>query len=145
MGPIADKLVADVTTLQTRLKTLAIPPGKMVGGAADLIEEVAATKSTGEEDRYSHTDLYDFQANVDGAKKIVELLRPLTTKSDPALQKKIDGNFKTVDKILVKYRTKGGGFETYDKVSDKDRLALKGPVNELAEDLSKLRGTLGLT
>ena len=47
-----------------------------MGGAAALIEEVAATKISGEEDRYSHTDLWDFQANVDGAKKIVDLLRP---------------------------------------------------------------------
>ena len=47
----------------------------MVGGAAGLIEEVAASKISGEEDRYSHTDLWDF-ANIDGAQKIVDLLRP---------------------------------------------------------------------
>jgi iron uptake system component EfeO len=76
----ADKLVADITELNKRVATLDIPPAKMVGGAAGLIEEVAATKVSGEEDRYSHTDLWDFQANVDGAQKIVELLRPLLQK-----------------------------------------------------------------
>ncbi|RUQ46435.1 EfeM/EfeO family lipoprotein, partial [Corynebacterium pseudodiphtheriticum] len=39
---------------------------------------------------------------------------------------------------------KDGGFETYDKVKENDRKALVGPVNTLAEDLSTLRGKLGL-
>ena len=36
------------------------------------------------------------------------------------------------------------GFESYDEVSDADRRALTGPVTVLAEDLSTLRGLLGL-
>lgn len=143
LAPLADKLNKDVAELQTRVKTLTIPAEKMVGGAAALIEEVGKTKITGEEDRYSHTDLYDFQANVDGARKIVDLLRPLTMKADATLVGAIDRNFSTIEKILVKYKT-GTGFETYDKVTADDRLALQGPVTALAEDLSKLRGTLGL-
>lgn len=55
----------------------------MVGGAAGLIEEVAASKISGEEDRYSHTDLWDFRANVEGSQKIVDLLRPQLQKSQP--------------------------------------------------------------
>ena len=141
----ADKLVADISTLQGRVQTLSIPPAKMVGGAAGLIEEVAKTKVSGEEDRYSHTDLWDFQANVDGAQKIVELLRPLLQKASPELLAKVDENFKTVDSLLDKYRTEDKqGFVSYDKVTDADRTAMKGPITALAEDLSKLRGVLGL-
>ena len=143
LAPLADKLNKDVIELQTRIKTLTIPPEKMVGGAAALIEEVGATKITGEEDRYSHTDLYDFQANVDGARKIVDLLRPLTVKADAKLVEAIDRNFTSVDQILAKYKV-GAGFASYDKVTPEDRLALQGPVTKLAEDLSKLRGTLEL-
>jgi iron uptake system component EfeO len=143
LAPVADKLNKDVLDLQSRIKTLTVPPEKMVGGAAALIEEVGKTKITGEEDRYSHTDLYDFQANVDGAKKIVDLLRPLTMKADAKLAAEIDHNFATVDNILAKYKV-GGGFQSYDKVTQEDRTALQGPVTALAEDLSKLRGTLGL-
>lgn len=140
----ADRLLTDVKDLQGRIAGLTVEPKVMVGGAAALIEEVAASKISGEEDRYSHTDLYDFQANVDGAKKIVELLNPLLSKEDAALTGKITDNFKTVDTVLAKYRTADGGFETYDKLTDADRLALQGPVTELAEDLSKLTGTLGI-
>jgi iron uptake system component EfeO len=66
----------------------------VVGGAAGLIEEVAASKISGEEDRYSHTDLWDFQANIDGAQKIVDLLRPQLQKENSALLAKVDANFK---------------------------------------------------
>lgn len=141
---LADKLNADVKDLQTRVAGLTFPPDKVVGGAAALMEEVAATKISGEEDRYSHTDLYDFQGNVDGAKKIFDLFRPQIAANDKAFADKVDKNFATVDKILAKYKTKDGGFETYDKVKDNDRKALVGPVNTLAEDLSTLRGKLGL-
>src|SRR5690606_13613558 len=78
----ADKLYADVVELQKRIKDLNSPPEKVVGGAAALMEEVAATKISGEEDRYSHTDIWDFQANVDGSQKIVELFRPLIEKEN---------------------------------------------------------------
>lgn len=66
---IAAKLMTDVEALQKEIDALAFPPGKVVGGASELIEEVAGSKISGEEDRYSHTDLSDFQANVEGSKK----------------------------------------------------------------------------
>ena len=144
LGELADGLNKDVEDLQTRVAGLTFPPEKVVGGAATLLEEVAATKISGEEDRYSHTDLYDFQGNIDGAKKIVDLLRPQIEKQDAAFIGKVDKNFATVNRILAKYKTTDGGFETYDKVKENDRKALVGPVNTLAEDLSTLRGKLGL-
>lgn len=108
MEKYADQLNSDVLELQKRISELAFPPSKVVGGAAGLIEEVAASKISGEEDRYSHTDLWDFQANIDGAQKIVDLLRPQLQKENSALLAKVDANFKKVDSILSKYRTKDG-------------------------------------
>ncbi|WP_061708660.1 iron uptake system protein EfeO [Pseudenterobacter timonensis] len=143
MEKYATQLNGDVQELQKRISELAFPPSKVVGGAAALIEEVAASKISGEEDRYSHTDLWDFQANIDGAQKIVDLLRPQLQKESGELLAKVDGNFKKVNTILAKYRTQEG-FETYDKLTAADRNALKGPITSLAEDLSLLRGVLGL-
>jgi len=143
MGPVADQLLADMLTLQKRLVDLVIPPGKMVGGAAGLIEEVSATKITGEEDRYSRTDLWDFQANMDGSQKIFSLLHPLVVRADPALDAEIAANFNKVDDVLGRYRVQDG-FKGYDALTPDDRKALKGPITLLAEDLSRLRGTLGL-
>ena len=137
-------LTADTLDLQKRIDGLTVAPKDVVGGAADLIEEVASKKITGEEDRYSRTDLWDFQANVDGAQKIVTLLNPLIVKQDPKLSARLHDNFAKVDVLLAKYRTKDGGFESYEKLSDHDRTAFKGPVTALAEDLSALKGTLGV-
>jgi iron uptake system component EfeO len=144
LGPVADKLMTDALDLQKRLDALTIAPKNLVGGAADLIEEVATKKITGEEDRYSRTDLWDFQANIDGAQKIVALLRPLIQKQDAKLTARLTDNFGKIDGVLAKYKTKDGGFVSYEKLSDQDRTALKGPITTLAEDLSALKGTLGV-
>ncbi len=72
------------------------------------------------------------------------MLRPIIQKQDAALSARLNDNFGKVDALLVKYKTKDGGFVSYEKLSDKDRTALKGPITSLAEDLSKLKGTLGV-
>ncbi len=129
--------------LKKRITDLTFPPEKVVGGAAVLMEEVAATKISGEEDRYSHTDLWDFRGNFDGAYKIVELVRPLIAEKEAAFLKTVDANFATVDTTLDKYKD-GEGYVTYDKLTEDDRKVLAAAVNTLAEDLSTLRGKLGL-
>lgn len=143
LGPVAEKLNADVQELKKRIADLTFPPEKVVGGAAVLMEEVAATKISGEEDRYSHTDLWDFRGNFDGAYKIVELVRPLIAEKEADFLKTVDANFATVDTTLNKYKD-GEGYVTYDKLTDEDRKVLAAAVNTLAEDLSTLRGKLGL-
>jgi len=139
----ADRLLADVKSLDQRINDLTFPPEVVVGGAAVLMEEVAATKISGEEDRYSRTDLWDFDANFEGAEKIYLLLRPLV-EQDAEFVQKVDGNFKTVADVLEKYRTPEGGYVSYEKLTDEDRTLLSAKVNTLAEDLATLRGKLGL-
>ena len=72
------------------------------------------------------------------------LLKPQLGKRDPKLLKRVEDNFAKVDKGLSKYRTPDGGFKSYDALTPADLKALKGPITALAEDLSKLRGTLGI-
>ncbi|WP_353981560.1 iron uptake system protein EfeO [Salinicola endophyticus] len=148
LAPYAKRLMDDVDDLDQRVQGLTFPPSTVVGGAAALMEEVAATKVSGEEDRYSRTDLWDFQGNVDGAQEIFELFKPLAAKENADFVKRVQGNFDDVEAILADYRVDPQdpkkGFVSYDKVSDADRRAMTGPVNVLAEDLSTLRGLLGL-
>tara|TARA_R110000764_G_scaffold130507_2_gene218357 strand:+ start:20650 stop:21492 length:843 start_codon:yes stop_codon:yes gene_type:complete len=148
MQPFAERLMSDIEDLNQRVQGLTFPPEIVVGGAAALMEEVAATKVSGEEDRYSRTDLWDFQGNVDGAKKIFELVKPLASKEDAAFVARVEDNFASMEATLSHYYVEEGnvesGFVTYDKVSDADRRALVGPVTVLAEELSTLRGLLGL-
>ena len=143
LAPVAEKLMRDVLDLRQRITGLALPPEKVVGGAAVLMEEIAATKISGEEDRYSHTDLWDFRGNIDGARKIVDLVRPLLGKEEAAFLAAVDANFARVDATLERYR-QGAGYASYETLTDPDRKVLAVAINALAEDLSKLRGKLGL-
>lgn len=143
LEPVADKLLADVTELRDRIESLTLPPEKVVGGAAVLMEEVALTKISGEENRYSRTDLWDFKANSDGAYEIVNLVRPLIAQSEAPYLQTIDGNFDKVYGTLARYE-KGEGYVSYLELTENDRDVLSAAINTLAEDLSTLRGKLGL-
>jgi len=141
IAAVNDKLMSDVEDLSKRIEALTFPPEVVVGGAAVLMDEVAATKISGEEDRYSHTDLWDFRGNFDGARQIVTLFGPMVEDKDFVAS--VEGNFARVDETLEKYRD-GEGYVTYDKLTDDDRRKLAALVNTLAEDLSTLRARLGL-
>ncbi|MFI6561286.1 iron uptake system protein EfeO [Streptomyces sp. NPDC050534] len=141
---LADQLVTDLKDWQERVGKAEITPTSMANGAKELLDEVATGKVTGEEDRYSHTDLSDFKANVEGAQQAYELLRPVAQKNDKALTTELDKQFATLDKTLDKYRTDASqekaqnGFVSYDKVTEEQRKELSDAVNALAEPLSKL-------
>lgn len=140
----AEGLMANVLELQKRLKDEPIPVVTMVQGSADLMEEIAQTKITGEEDRYSRTDLYDFYGNLIGSKKIVELISPLVKSTDPELLKEINQGFADTEEVLAKYKTEDGGFKLYEEVTEDDKTTMKALIASLSENLAKLRGTLGL-
>ena len=128
--------------LQARIEGLTFPPEVVVGGAAALMEEVAATKISGEEDRYSHTDLWDFRGNFDGSQKIVDARPPAGRRPGVRRQGRRQLRHRST-RSSSKYQ-EGDGYVTYDKLTEEDRAVLAGAVNTLAEDLSTLRGKLGL-
>jgi iron uptake system component EfeO len=137
---LADQLVTDLTDWQKRVGKAEITPTSMANGAKELLDEVATGKVTGEEERYSHTDLVDFKANVEGAQKSYELLKPVAAKNDSALTAELDKQFAALDTLLDKYRPNKDSYDftSYDKVGKDDRKELSDAVNALAEPLSKL-------
>ncbi|WP_406837019.1 iron uptake system protein EfeO [Streptomyces sp. AHU1] len=137
---LADQLVTDLTDWQKRVGKAEITPTSMANGAKELLDEVASGKVTGEEDRYSHTDLTDFKGNVEGAQKAYELLKPVAAENDAALTAELDKQFAALSTLLDKYRTDKTSyvFTSYDKVGKADRKELQDAVNALAEPLSKL-------
>ena len=111
--------MADVLDLQKRVADLAITPKAMVGGAAELIEEVASKKISGEEDRYSRTDLWDFQANLDGARKIVDLLAPLVSTRRSRAQRQGRGQFRQGRRPAGQVPGRARRLRSYDKLAPK--------------------------
>ncbi|WP_018570520.1 iron uptake system protein EfeO [Streptomyces sp. PsTaAH-124] len=137
---LADQLVTDLKDWQQRVGKAEITPTSMANGAKELLDEVATGKVTGEEDRYSHTDLVDFKANVEGAQKAYELLKPVAQKNDAALTGELDKQFAALDTVLDKYRKDKTSYDfvSYDTVGKEQRKELSDAVNALAEPLSKL-------
>ncbi|MEU6554826.1 iron uptake system protein EfeO [Streptomyces sp. NPDC046915] len=137
---LADQLVTDLKDWQKRVGKAEITPTSMANGAKELLDEVATGKVTGEEERYSHTDLVDFKGNVEGAQKSYELLKPVAQKNAPALAKELDKQFTALNTLLDKYRSDKNSYDfvSYDKVTDDQQKELSDAVNALAEPLSKL-------
>lgn len=137
---LATRLDTDLKDWQRRVGRAVITPTSMANGAKDLLDEVATGKVTGEEERYSHTDLVDFKANVEGAEKAYTLLRAVAKTNDPDLVARLDTRFAALDKQLDAYRPSPDSYEftSYDKVGEARRKKLSDGVNALAEPLSKL-------
>ena len=138
---VADKLVADTATLYDRTRDMTFTASDIANGAKGLLDEVATGKVTGEEEYWSRTDLWDFQANVDGAKVAWEGLRPLLQRKDSVLDREIGTAFDSLQGLLDKHRD-GEGFVTYDKLSEDDVKKLADAVNTLSEPLSKMAGAI---
>ena len=134
---LAADLLANTRTLDTRAHQLELTLDKVANGSTALLEEVATGKMTGEEEHWSHTDLWDFQANVDGARVAYREVRSLLQDADPELASTLDRRFTELQSLLDRHRT-GDGFVTYDRLSDDQVAALADAVNALAEPLSRL-------
>lgn len=134
---LADKMVADTEELQRRTLELEFTPDKLANGAKELLDEVATGKVTGEEEIWSHTDLWDFQANVDGARIAYEDLKPLLAGDDADLDARLEKNFERLQRLLDQYK-EGDGFAYYDELDTAQTQELSAAVDALAEPLSRL-------
>ena len=154
----ANKLDADLEKLESGVASLEIPPAAVALGASELIQEVSEGKITGEEDRYSKTDLWDFVANVGGAEKVIDVLTPALEKADPDLLARITAGFDELGASLAPLK-KGDGYVLYCQVDDEfpSKLCprptvtkaqvdgLKVQLAGLSEDLALVPGALGLS
>ena len=139
----AEDLLANTKVLDKRVQDLDYTVDQIANGSKGLLDEVASGKITGEEDIWSHTDLWDFQANVDGARVGYEGLKPLLEVKDPELSEQIETAFTNLQTQLDKYKD-GDGFVFYDTVTEEQRKQLSDATNALAEPLSKMTGAITL-
>lgn len=138
---LADLLVTDTLTLQTNVQDLNFDLPQLTNGAIGLLDEVATGKVTGEEEIWSHTDLWDFQANVDGAAVLYAGVRDVLVKKNPELAAQLDEEFALLQKLLDAQRV-GDGFTYYNNLTSAQIKALADQVNALAEPLNKLTAAL---
>jgi iron uptake system component EfeO len=157
-APFADQLDKDIAALKDQFASVEVTPIDVTSGAADLIEEVSEGKITGEEDRYSKTDLWDFDANLQGSQAAIDKLKPALEKADPALLGKIESGFTELFATLAPLR-RGGGWVLY--CTEKDPYPsprctgvtidpptidkLKAQLAGLSENVSQVAGVLKLS
>jgi iron uptake system component EfeO len=139
----ADQLDEDLATLKSDIADVEITPLAVTQGSAELIEEVSEGKITGEEDRYSHTDLWDLTANVEGSAKAFELMKPAVEEADPALAADIESDFSDIDAALAEYE-EGDGYKSYEELTEADKDEMKAILASLSENLAKVPGVLQL-
>lgn len=138
MEPVADQLLKDTKELRAKVDTVDVTPKLMLQGSIDLLNEVSSSKITGEEEIYSHTDLYDFKANIEGAEKIFEIFKDKVTSKDKKLADTTQERFDNVNKLLAQYETANGGYEDYTKLSKEETKKLSEAVDKLGESLSQM-------
>jgi iron uptake system component EfeO len=111
---------------------------QIANGAKELLDEVASGKVTGEEEIWSHTDLWDFQANVDGARVAFEVLRDVVAARDPALVATLDGRLAALNALLAAKGSVDAGFASYATLTTAEVQALAAAVDAVSEPLSRL-------
>jgi iron uptake system component EfeO len=137
MTPVAKQLLADVEELDQKVKTVELDVVEIANGANELLAEVSGSKITGEEERYSHIDLVDFEANVEGSEAAFEAVKPLLDETDADLSGEIEADFKAVSNSLQPYR-RGNGFVSYTELTKADTRKLSIAIDTLAERLSQV-------
>ncbi|MFI7588300.1 iron uptake system protein EfeO [Spongisporangium articulatum] len=134
------QLVTDTKELQTKATGLTYQPAELANGAVGLLDEVSKSKVTGEEERYSHIDLVDFFANVEGSQQAFANLKPGLNTIDPALTDTISKAFQANLDLLDDYRTTDNpyGWKLYGDLSKTDVKKLADSVQAIAEPLSRV-------
>ena len=148
--PLAEALTANLAKLQRLVKTVKFTPLTMGNGAKSLLDEVAKSKVTGEEERYSRIDLVDFAGNVDGAKYAYSALRPALQDKDPKLVATLDQRFPALTKLLQTHLAKpgdtgyipGSPYISYDALTKDQVKALAVEVDAISEPLGRISGAV---
>lgn len=142
---VALRLVSDVTTLKQQLLAQSLPPEQLVNIVVRNLNTLADVRAaSGEEERYSHSDLNGFAANLQTAHKVVDLLRPMLSKSAADLLPKIDQTLGDFDNELNSYKVKDG-YASYDALSGAQRKQIADKAQALADALDGIDPALGLS
>jgi len=139
MDTYADQLLANVKKIVAKGQDAPLTALELAQGSKGLLDEVATGKITGEEDEFSHTDLWDFKANIEGSQAAISSLRPVLIDQDPDLVKDIDAKFAALDTELNQYQDKSTGDWTfYDQLTEQQIKQLSDAVAALSEPISKV-------
>jgi iron uptake system component EfeO len=134
---IADQLLADVKTIAEKATAVDFTALSIANGAKELLDEVATTKITGEEERYSHTDLADMKANLQGSQSALEVLRPVISERQADLATALDQSFTSINQALDQYQ-KGTDYAPLTDLAPDQVKDLSVKLDALSEQVAKV-------
>lgn len=141
MSTVAATLVADTESLQKLVATFDIDAAQIANGATELMNEVANSKVSGEEERYSHLDILDMAGNIQGAQKAFDLLQPALEMTNKTLASTVAARFADMNNAMAPYE-KGASYVLYNTLTQDQIRALARAVGALAEPLSQVAGAI---
>ena len=144
LAPVAQRLVTDVTQLKQQLLAQNLAPEQLTGIVVRNLRSLADVRNNGEEERYSHSDLNGFAANLEGARKVVDLLRPLLAKNGGDVMQKVDAAAADLDTTLKALSTESG-YRPYDQVQADQRQQIADKARALAGAIEGIDPALGLS
>ncbi|WKV86264.1 iron uptake system protein EfeO [Pseudomonas sp. B24_DOA] len=145
VAPIAPRLLADVTELKQQLLAQSLPPEQLVSIVVRNLNSLAEVRAaSGEEERYSHSDLNGFAANAQTARKVVDLLRPMLSKSSADVLANVDQALSDFDSQLNAFKS-ADGYVSYDAVTAAQRQQIAAKAKTLATALDGIDPALGLS
>lgn len=145
VAPIAQRLLADVTELKQQLLAQSLPPEQLVSIIVRNLDSLAEVRAaSGEEERYSHSDLNGFAANAQTARKVVDLLRPMLSKSSAEVLANVDQALSDFDSQLNAFKS-ADGYVSYNAVTAAQRQQIAAQAKALATALDGIDPALGLS
>lgn len=145
LAAVAQRLMSDVTTLKQQLLAQSLPPEQLVNIVVRNLNTLADVRAaSGEEERYSHSDLNGFAANLQTAHKVVDLLRPMLSKSAADLLPTIEQTLADFDNEMNSHKVRDG-YARYDAISGAQRKQIADKAQALADALDGIDPALGLS
>lgn len=143
LAPVADRLVADLTLLQDRLKAMPLDPALLASLPGDMATQIAEGQIPQGENAYALNDLHELEASLDGIRKLTDLLRGVLAPVDPALEQEIG---KDLDDLRAQLAGLKGpeGYPPYDQISDAQKTALTEGLTRLSAALGRMQPLIGM-
>ena len=108
----------------TKAKAVELTPLQLANGSKALLDEIATGKITGEEERYSHTDLWDFEANFEGSQAAIAGAAPVPRGAGPGPGRDHRRASPRPSTTLLETLPGGDGFVLYPALTPADIKAL---------------------
>jgi iron uptake system component EfeO len=141
MDSYADQLVKDTEALRQQISAIDLEPKAVVAGAMELLNEAAISKITGEEEIYSHLDLVDFAANVEGSKSVYMAIIPALNEKNPDLANQLDQQFQQLEQTLGGHM-KNGQYVSYDTLTTEQIRTISDQLSQLSNLMSQTASIL---